>query len=85
MTTTHTIDTHTDTAPAIRPRAIDTPAAARYMGISQEFLRQARIYGNRDGRTPGPPFIRIGRKVMYLVDDLDRWLEGRRVQRSRVA
>ena len=85
MQTTQT--THHETAPAsgIRPRAIDTPAAAKYMGLSQEFLRQSRIYGDRDGRTPGPSFIRIGRKVMYLVDDLDRWLEERRVERTGVA
>ncbi len=30
--------------------------------------------GKRQNRTPGPPFLKIGRKVLYLADDLDAWL-----------
>lgn len=85
MHTAITPHSETTAASGIRPRAINTREAAQYMGLSQEFLRQARSYGDRNGRTPGPRFIRIGRKVMYLVDDLDRWLEARRVERPRVA
>jgi len=32
--------------------------------------------GNRDKRTPAPPFIKIGRSVRYLREDLDNWLDN---------
>jgi predicted DNA-binding transcriptional regulator AlpA len=31
--------------------------------------------GMRENRTPGPPFVKVGRAVRYLVEDLDAWLE----------
>ena len=48
--------------------------AAKYLGMSRSWLAQARMHGNPEG----PPFIKIGRAVRYLREDLDRWLEGRR-------
>ena len=48
--------------------------AAPYIGMSRSFLRQSRMNGKRQNRTPGPPFLKIGRKVLYLADDLDDWL-----------
>ena len=44
--------------------------------MSRSFLRQARMDGNRENRTPAPPFIKIGRAVRYLREDLDAWLES---------
>ncbi len=32
--------------------------------------------GNRENRTPAPRFIKIGRSVRYLKEDLDNWLDG---------
>lgn len=32
--------------------------------------------GNRENRTPAPPFIRIGRSIRYLKEDLDLWLDA---------
>lgn len=49
---------------------------AEYIGMSRSFLRQSRMEGNRDNRTPAPPFIKIGRSVRYLKDDLDAWLNA---------
>ena len=48
--------------------------AAPYIGMSRSFLRQSRMNGRRENRTPGPPFLKIGRKVLYLAEDLDTWL-----------
>jgi predicted DNA-binding transcriptional regulator AlpA len=31
--------------------------------------------GNRAKRTPAPPFIKIGRSIRYLKEDLDKWLD----------
>ena len=52
--------------------------AAPYIGMSRSFLRQSRMNGKRQNRTAGPPFLKIGRKVLYLADDLDDWLLAHR-------
>ena len=59
-------------------RGLSEAEAADYIGMSRSFLRQARMDGKRLNRTPGPPFTKIGRKVLYLRDDLDAWLEAHR-------
>jgi predicted DNA-binding transcriptional regulator AlpA len=55
-------------------KAVTEREAAEYTGMSRSFLRQSRMDGIREGRTPGPPFVKIGRAVRYLVEDLDAWL-----------
>jgi len=57
-------------------RALTEIEASQYIGMSRSFLRQSRMEGNRSGRTPAPPFIKIGRSIRYLKDDLDNWLES---------
>lgn len=49
--------------------------AALYIGMSRSFLRQGRMNGDRENRTPTPPYLKIGRSVRYLKEDLDHWLE----------
>ena len=57
-------------------RALSEKDAAIYIGMSRSFLRQGRMNGDRDGRTPTPPYLKIGsRSVRYLKEDLDTWLE----------
>ncbi len=56
------------------PRTLTDPETARYIGMSGSWLRQARMNGNPDA----PPYIKIGRSVRYLREDLDTWLEQRR-------
>lgn len=56
-------------------RAFTQKEAAAYIGMSQSFLAQSRMDGNRKNRTPAPPFIKIGRSVRYLREDLDQWLD----------
>jgi hypothetical protein len=58
----------------LRPRLLTEKQAALYIGMSRSFLRQSRMNGKRENRTPGPPFLKIGRKVLYLAEDLDAWL-----------
>jgi len=64
--------------PPIRKRGLSEAEAAEYIGMSRSFLRHARMDGERFNRPPGPPFTKIGRKILYLKDDLDRWLEEHR-------
>ena len=52
--------------------ALRDPEAAEYIGMSESFLRQSRLGGIRENRTPGPPFVKIGRAVRYLREDLDK-------------
>ena len=59
----------------ISPRAFSEIEAAKYIGMSRSFLAQSRMDGHRDNRTQAPPFIKIGRSVRYLREDLDQWLD----------
>ena len=57
----------------IEQRLIGEADAAKLIGMSRIFLRRARCEGAREGRTPGPPWIKHGRAVSYYVDDLSGW------------
>lgn len=56
-------------------RVLTEQETSYYIGMSRSFLRQARMSGNRLNHTPAPPFIKIGRSVRYLREDLDDWLD----------
>lgn len=58
----------------ITPNALTEREAAQYIAMSQSFLRQGRMNGNVNNRTPVPPYLKIGRSVRYLKSDLDNWL-----------
>ena len=62
-----------DITPSTAP-TIPEPDAARYIGLSRAYLRQARQRGG------GPAYVRIGRAVRYRVNDLDAFLEAHRVE-----
>lgn len=63
-------------------RSLNEKEAAVYIGMSCSFLRQDRMNGIRENRTPGPRYIRIGRSVRYLREELDTWLETYKAERS---
>ncbi len=63
-------------------RSLTPREAANYIGLSESYLQQVRLHGPVGNRTPGPRFVRIGRRVRYLVEDLDGWLEQHRVERE---
>ena len=65
-------------------RSLTPREAAQYIGMSESYLQQDRLHGPIGNRTPGPSFVRVGRKVRYLVEDLDAWLEEHRVKREAV-
>ena len=56
-------------------RLLTTREAAKYLNLSESTLRQGRIAKARPGGCPKPVYVRIGRKVLYRVEDLDRFLE----------
>lgn len=49
-----------------RKRLVDTNAAAEWLGISPHTLATARVRG-----TPRIPFVKLGRRVLYDVADLE--------------
>lgn len=56
----------------IEQRALREKQAAEYIGYSIFYLRECRM-----GRLgPGPNFIKVKRKVLYLREDLDAWLDS---------
>lgn len=59
-------------------RVLNEGEAANYICISRSFLSQDRMNGTLKNRTPGPKYIKIGRPVRYLKDDLDSWLDNHR-------
>jgi predicted DNA-binding transcriptional regulator AlpA len=55
-------------------RRLRTPAAADYLGYAESTLEKKRLTGD------GPPFIRLGRVIVYDTRDLDSWLGERRAR-----
>jgi len=49
-----------------------TGRAADYVGYAESTLEKKRLTGD------GPPFIRLGRAIVYDPRDLDAWLAARR-------
>lgn len=61
-------------------RLLTDPEAATYLGVSISFLRQGRMEGRRANRSPGPPFIKMGKAIRYDLQDLDTWLAANRCE-----
>ena len=49
---------------------LDTPTAADRLGLKPATLETWRWSGK------GPPFLKLGGRVRYRQQDLNRWLEG---------
>jgi molybdenum cofactor biosynthesis enzyme MoaA len=62
----------TDERPEPR-RFLDTWDAARLLNLSHRTLEKFRVTGG------GPVYRKLGRRVVYAIEDLERWAEeGRR-------
>lgn len=57
--------------------ALDTLHSAEYTGVARATLKKWRATGD------GPPYVRIGSKIVYRVADLDAWLEANLVGGGR--
>ncbi len=54
-------------------RHMRTDEAANYLRLSRSTLEKLRLSGM------GPPYIKSGQRiVIYKLEDLDGWLEGRK-------
>jgi predicted DNA-binding transcriptional regulator AlpA len=61
-------------------RSFTEKQASFYVSLSASTLRQARCHGKREGITPVPKHIKIGRAVRYLREDLDAFLDKMRAE-----
>ena len=51
------------------PRFLRTPEAARFLGLSGRTLEKHRTFGT------GPTYRKIGGRIVYRVEDLQRWAD----------
>jgi predicted DNA-binding transcriptional regulator AlpA len=51
------------------PRYLRTPDAARFLGLSGRTLEKHRTFGT------GPTYRKIGGRVVYRIEDLQRWAD----------
>ena len=58
---------------------LSVPQAATYTSISKSSLDKLRVYGG------GPPYIKVGARVIYDRIDLDTWLVGKKVANTSQA
>lgn len=63
-------------------RALQTGAAAKYLGVSASLLRKLRLRGPEDPGGTGPHFVKLSPQlVVYRVEDLDAWIDAHDAQR----
>ena len=53
-------------------RMLPAREAADFSGLSKSTLDKMRVFGG------GPPYLKIGRRVVYDPADLDQWLVSHR-------
>jgi predicted DNA-binding transcriptional regulator AlpA len=54
------------------PSLLDAQNAAKWVGLSASTLAKLRLTGN------GPAYSKLGRRVVYRIDDLDKWIASHR-------
>jgi Helix-turn-helix domain len=54
-------------------QTLNVVQAADYSGISKSSLDKLRVYGG------GPPYLKVGARVVYDRIDLDTWLVGKKI------
>jgi predicted DNA-binding transcriptional regulator AlpA len=52
-------------------RYFDTKSIAALTNTSVSFWNQRRVRGD------GPPYVKLGSKVLYVLDDVEAWLKSR--------
>ena len=49
--------------------SLNEAEAANYLGISVSALRKSRMNGPRANHLPPPPYVKLGRRVIYRAAD----------------
>ncbi|MTH96128.1 helix-turn-helix domain-containing protein [Roseibium sp. RKSG952] len=61
-------------AEILQNKALDENETAQYLGVS---VRSVQAWRGRGG---GPVFVKFGRAVRYMPEDLDAWIDANRKQ-----
>ena len=64
---------------SVEPYVLSEKEAARFIGMSRSFLQKDRMNGKLENRTPGPKWIKLGRRVAYPVQYLKEWVHANEV------
>ncbi len=56
------------------PLVIDASETAKRLGLSISTLAKMRLYGT------GPTYCKLGRRVVYRLEDLEAWIAANRFQ-----
>ena len=65
-------------------KLLNDKEAAEYLGILSQTLRLWRSNLNRTGVYIGPPFIKLGTKLIrYDIADLDAWIQEQKTPTTR--
>jgi predicted DNA-binding transcriptional regulator AlpA len=56
----------------INSSLLDAEKAAGWTGLSTSTLAKLRLTGN------GPAYAKLGRRVVYHIDDLEEWIRAHR-------
>lgn len=67
-------DNKTSEIPDLNRPNFNEEAAAFFLGVSISSLRKSRMNGGRKNYLPPPPFHKLGRRVIYVKDELQRYL-----------
>ena len=59
---------------SVKPLAVDPNEAAALLSSTYSSLEKDRANGHM-----GVPYVKAGRRVIYRLDDLDKWLTANRI------
>jgi len=59
----------------MKKQRLDTKEAAAYLGY-----KNPQTLANRRAKRKPPSYIKLGRRILYDIDDLDAYLEANRVK-----
>lgn len=71
-----TVEVPNSDKPDQTPEVVDTVGAASIVGLSPATLETLRCRGG------GPPFAKLGRRVVYRTADLRAWRDARLVRNT---
>lgn len=65
----------------MQQRAFNTTEAAKYLGISECFLKQSRMKNSSARKLDAPNPTYLGcRRVVYLIEDMNCWLDSKKTE-----
>ena len=63
----------------IEKRSFTEKETAEYLRVSPAFLRANRTNLREKNSKHGLPFVKLGRNIRYLKEDIDAWIQQHRV------